>query len=50
MTEVDVEHILDTYSLEEILELNDLTEEDVLIHLIKFRMVELPDPKPVDVE
>ena len=45
----EVENILDTYSFEEILELNDLTEVDVLGFLIEEEFIELPKPKPTDV-
>jgi len=44
-----VERILQTYTLEEIFELNDLTEEDVLLFLVEEEFLELPDPEPVDV-
>lgn len=44
----EIESILDTYTLEAILELNDLTEVDVLCLLIKHKLVELPEPKPLD--
>ena len=44
----EAEKILDTYSLEEILEQNELTEADVLLFLIEEEFVELPEPKPVD--
>lgn len=47
MTELDVEHILQTYTLEDILELNDLTEEDLLEYLFDTGFVSL-DPLPVD--
>jgi len=43
-----IEKTLDTYSFEEILELNDLTEEDVLTFLVDKEFIELPDPRPVD--
>lgn len=38
---------LDTYSLEEILELNDLTAEDCLEFLVEEGFVELPEVKPL---
>jgi hypothetical protein len=41
--------VLDTYSLEEILELNDVTEEEVLEFLLKHNFIHLPDPLPVDI-
>jgi hypothetical protein len=46
----NIERILDTYSFEQILELNELTEEDVLEVLLNLNYIELPEPKPVDYE
>jgi hypothetical protein len=40
--------VLQTYTLEEILEFNDLTEEEVLFFLVEEDFIQLPDPKPVD--
>jgi len=40
-------NILDTYSLVEILEMNDLTEEDCLEFLVEEGFVELPEILPV---
>jgi len=45
----EIENILDTYDLEEIFELNDLTSEDVLYFLVEEKFVTLPDPKPIDI-
>ncbi len=45
--ETEIENILQTYSLEEILELNDLTEADALYFLEKQEFVTLPTPKPL---
>jgi len=45
---VDLSKYLETYSLEEIFELNDVTEEEVLDYLVTQNFLELPDPKPVD--
>lgn len=42
-----IENILQTYSLEEIFELNDLTEEDVLFFLVKEEFLTLPEPEPL---
>lgn len=42
-----VEHLLETYTLEEILELNDLTLADVLYMLHKNGDIELPNPEPL---
>jgi len=43
-------NILETYSLEEILELNDLTTEDVLELLVEEGYVTLPEVKPLNYE
>lgn len=40
--------ILETYSLEDILELNDLTPEDCLEFLVEEGYVDLPEIKPLD--
>lgn len=45
-----LERVLDTYTLEEIFELNDRTETEVLDFLVSSEYLELPDPLPVDVE
>lgn len=42
--------VLQTYSFEEILELNELTEEDVLLFLVEEEFLQLPNPKPVDLD
>ena len=39
---------LDTYSLEEILELNDKSEEDCLEFLVEERFIDLPKIKPLE--
>lgn len=39
---------LETYTLEELFELNDLTEEDILKFLVEAEFLVLPTPKPVD--
>lgn len=39
---------LQTYTLEEILELNEVTEEELLEYLINCRYLNLPNPRPVD--
>lgn len=41
---------LDTYTLEEILELNDKTPEDCLEYLVEEGFVKLPSIKPLDFE
>lgn len=43
-----VESILDTYSLEDILELNDKTEADALYFLLQQEFLELPEVLPLD--
>jgi len=43
-----IENILEIYSLEEILELNDYTLEDALYYLVENEFVTLPTPEPVD--
>ena len=40
--------LLETYTLEEILELSDLTPEDVLECLSEQGLLRLPETKPVD--
>lgn len=43
-----IEKVLETYSLEEIMELNDLTDYDVLSILVEEGHVSLPERLPVD--
>jgi len=43
----EIEDILQTYSLEEIFELNELTEEEVLYFLVEQEFVTLPNPRPI---
>jgi hypothetical protein len=45
-----LERVLQTYTLEEIFELNDRTEAEVLKYLVAMKYLELPDPLPVDIE
>lgn len=40
--------ILETYTLSEILEMNDLTEEDCLEFLVEEEFLELPEVKPLE--
>lgn len=40
--------ILETYSIEDILELNDLTTEDCLEFLVEEGFVSLPEIKPLE--
>jgi hypothetical protein len=42
--------ILETYDLSEIIELNDLTQEEVLEYLVDQHILKLPDIKPLDYE
>ena len=42
--------LLETYTLSEIIELNDLTDEEVLEYLVARRIVKLPDIKPLEFE
>ena len=42
--------ILDVYSLEQILELNDMTTEDCLEFLVEEEFIRLPDIKPLEFE
>lgn len=46
----EIEGVLDTYSLEQICELNDCTEADALYFLIQHKFIELPEPRPIDLE
>jgi hypothetical protein len=41
-------YLLEAYTLSEILEMNDLTEEDALEYLVDQGMVKLPDIKPLE--
>lgn len=43
----EYENVLEVYSLEEILEINGITEEEVLEFLVEQEFVNLPDPKPL---
>lgn len=43
----EAENILETYTLEEILDQNDLSEADVLCLLLEHELVELPEPLPL---
>lgn len=44
----DYAAILDCYSLEEILELNDITLEEALIYLHEEKFVKLPEKLPLE--
>lgn len=43
-----IERVLDTYTLEEIFEYNEVTEAEVLTYLISQEFISLPSPTPVD--
>lgn len=45
---MNYEKYLATYSLEEIFELNELTEAEVLQFLVEAEFIQLPNPRPVD--
>jgi len=40
--------VLEVYTIEEVLELNDLTVEDCLIYLVEAGYLSLPEIKPLD--
>lgn len=40
--------VLDVYSLEEILEMNDLTAEEALEYLERHGLIKLPEVQPLD--
>lgn len=46
----EAEHLLETYSLEEILDLNDVTEADALAFLLEEEFLEPPEVRPLDFE
>ncbi len=46
---IDVEHLLDTFTFEQILEYNEVSEADVLQFLVEQSFITLPNPRPVDV-
>lgn len=46
-TEEQVANALETYSFEEILELGDITPEEVLIHLVINGILQLPEVKNI---
>jgi hypothetical protein len=49
-TAVSYAAVLDVYDLEEILELNDITNEEALDFLVTQGFIELPRIKPLDFE
>jgi len=42
------EHLLEIYSLEEILELNDITPEEALEYLVNQEFIKLPEIQPLE--
>lgn len=46
----EIEDILQTYSLTEILEYNSLSEEDALLFLLEEEFLELPEIQPLEFE
>jgi hypothetical protein len=44
----DYAALLDVYTLEEILELNDMTTEELLIYLVEERVISLPEIQPIE--
>jgi len=46
----EAEHLLETYSFEELLDFNELTEADVLRFLLDEDFLEIPAVKPLDFE
>jgi hypothetical protein len=44
----EVEKLLQTYTLEEILEINEITEEEVLYFLLQHKFLKVPNPEPID--
>lgn len=40
--------ILDTYSLDELIELNDIPEEDILRILVEANVLHLPEVQPLE--
>lgn len=46
---MNYEYLLDTYSMEEILELNERTEEEALEFMVEQGFLSLPSILPVDV-
>ena len=50
LLQVNYSTILDTYSLEDLLELNDKTPEDCLEFLVEEGFIDLPSVKPLEFE
>jgi len=45
---MSVTALLEAYTLSEILEMNDLTEEDVLEYLVRHGRITLPELRPLE--
>lgn len=41
--------VLQTYTLSEILEWNDVSEDEALEYMVDKGFIKLPDPKPIDI-
>lgn len=50
MDVASIERLLETYTLEEVLEENELSEADALLYLVEQEFVHLPKILPVDYE
>jgi hypothetical protein len=50
ITLAKAEKLLETYSLEEIIEINERTGAEVLEFLVNETFLNLPDPEPVDLD
>jgi hypothetical protein len=49
VTTIDqIERLLQTYDFQDIIDINGLTEEEVLYFLVEQEFVSLPEVKPVD--
>lgn len=49
-TLIQIDKYLETYTLDEILELNELTESEVLEFLVDEEFIQLPSPAPCDLD
>jgi hypothetical protein len=49
-TLLQIDKYLDTYSLQEIFEFNDLTESEVIEFLVNEEFITLPNPRPCDLD
>jgi hypothetical protein len=47
---IEAEHLLETYTLEDIMNYNDLTEADALVFLVEQEFISLPSIQPLDFE